>query len=220
MTQQTTEQRLASLESEVTALKKQLAEQIARVEQRQDALSEVDRALLIRIDSVIGAQTRLERDQKHGFDELQTRFSAGQEYLTARSDAIEEDLQELRTGQEYLAIRSDTIEEDLTKVVADLTKVVEMGVRHEKDLQELRTGQEYLIKGQEYLTRNQEYLTKNQEHLTKGQEYLTERTDAIEEDLIKVVEMGVKHREAIDLLLAGQQQILDLLIGGKPKTND
>ncbi len=202
MTQQTTEQRLASLESEVTVLK----QQIARVEQRQDTLSEVDRTLLIRIDSVIGAQTRLERDQKRGFDELQTRFSAGQEYLTARSDAIEEDLQELRTGQEYLTIRSDTIEEDLQEVVADLTKVVEMGVRHEKDLQELRTGQEYLTKGQE--------------HLTKGQEYLTERTDAIEEELTKVVEMGVKHREAIDLLLAGQQQILDLLIGGKPKTND
>lgn len=119
-----------------------------------------------------------------------------------------------------LLARVDTIGNDLRRVERSQIRGFE----------EVRAGQDELRASHEQL----------RAEVRAGHEYLTARLDAVEDDLTQVVEMGVKRREAIDMLLEGQQahteaitslqkgqqevmaglqQVIEMLMG-KPRRND
>ncbi len=100
MTQQpSTDQRLSNLEIEVASLRKQVAERLATLEQRQNRADDVDTALLIRIDSFIADLHRVERDQKRGFDDLKT----GQKNLEADVAVLVETARDHKMAIELVA---------------------------------------------------------------------------------------------------------------------
>ena len=57
------------------------------------------------------------------------------------------------------------------------------------------------------------------QELQASKEHLAARPDTIHDILTKLVEASASYQEALNTLIAGQQQILDILTG-KPRTND
>ncbi len=72
MQEQSTEQRLSNLENEVADLKQKLAEQIAILEAKQESASNIDRALLNRVDVFGSELQRFERETRRSFEELRS----------------------------------------------------------------------------------------------------------------------------------------------------
>lgn len=124
MVQRSTEERLATLEEQVALLLRSKQEQEA-FKQKQETHNI---ALLARVDGISNDLHRVERAQIRGFEELR----ADQKELRA----------EVRAGHEFLTARLDYVTARLDTVEDDLTKVVEMGVKHREAIDMLLEGQQ------------------------------------------------------------------------------
>lgn len=194
MAQHTTEERIAALEDQVRLLLQYKEEQeLAKQEQEKK-----DIALLARFDSFTEDLRRVERVQLRGFEEVR----ADQIHTT------EEIRKEIRTRQTQLRLEFSELFEGHETYVHDRLDLFETHVTGRLD------GSE-----DQLMARLDDHKAAIDD-LTVG---VQSHKDAID-GLIVVVR---DHRAAIDGLTAdvrglaaGQQQILDLLTGQKPKHND
>ncbi len=104
MQQPTMEKRVASLESEVEALKRLIDERIDSLEQGQDSASAIDRALLDRIDRISSDLRTFKRDTQRGFEnqavqlrEIQWDLKQTKETVTALIDTTDNHTNTLQT---------------------------------------------------------------------------------------------------------------------------
>jgi len=159
----TTEQRLARAEKKITDLERLSRDQAAQIVDllaKNRTQTELDSAMLARIDSFIESQNRSERRQIAGFDALMI----GQKNLEVGQKSLETDVAELASSV-------ITLEKNVA-VLADVAR------DHKTTIETLASGQQEL------------------------QAAMTNQA------------------QAIAALATGQEQIIQLLTGGKSPRND
>lgn len=128
--QQTTEQRLSQQEKEIVQLRNDLsdlAERIAILKEQQESASNIDRALLHRVDAFGSELRRFEGETRRSFE------------------AVRSDISEVKADVSGVKADTNGIKAELQIVQENVAILVGVARDHKKGIEELSAGQQQIL---------------------------------------------------------------------------